>query len=78
MKVKDLIKKLKTMDPNAIVITTSDNYELKGSSIEVTSAYQSDEGSSRKKGFYDDFDGGSYDKTVYSTVGGKMKIVRIS
>jgi len=78
MKVRDLIKQLAKFDQNSTVIVTSSNFELDGSQVAVTSVYGTEEGSKKEQTFRDAFDGESYNKTTWSTQGGKLKVVKIS
>jgi hypothetical protein len=78
MKVKDLIKALETVDPEATVIITSSNFELRGAQIPVSYVHESKKGSKRIQGFRDAFDGDSYDKETWSTIGGEESVIVIS
>lgn len=78
MKVKDAIKELQKLDPNATLIVTSSNFELKYSKIKVSSIHQYDEGLVKKEGFRDAFDGENYSTEVWNIIGGKEKVVLIS
>jgi hypothetical protein len=78
MKVKDLIEKLKEMDPEAIVITQSDNFEMNGSDVPISLVHQYETGSTKITKFWDAFDGGSYDSVTYSIFGGDLKVVYLS
>ncbi len=78
MKTKDLIKKLKKLDPEAEVIVCSDNFELNNANVSVTSVNQYEEGSKKQKPFRDGFDNEIYNKEVWSIVGGDLKVVLIS
>lgn len=78
MKVKDAIVLLKKLDQEAELITISDNFELKGSKISVTSINQYKSGSKRIETFTDAFDNEDYEKTVWSIIGGKITVVKIS
>jgi len=77
MKVKDLIRQLKDLDPEATVIVTSDNFDLKYSKIVATYAIQSHEGSKETGTFIDAFDGESYDAETWSLIGGEEIVVEI-
>lgn len=78
MKVKDLISKLQTMDENAEVIVRSSNFELNGADVSVSFVHQYNEGLKHKETFRDAFDGGTYQKEIYSIIGGNEKVVSIS
>jgi hypothetical protein len=78
MKVKDLIEKLNGMDPEAIVITKSDNFEMKGADVPLSMASQYETGSMRAEKFRDAFDGCSYTSVTYSIFGGDLKVVYLS
>ena len=78
MKVKDLIEKLNGMDPEAIVITKSDNFEMNGADVPLSMANQYETGSMRAEKFRDAFDGCSYTSVTYSIFGGDLKVVHLS
>ena len=78
MTVKDLIEKLKELDPEATVITASSNFELNGADVEVTFVHQYREGTLKQKIFRDAFDGESYSKWIWSISGGSIPVVYIS
>lgn len=78
MKIKDIIKKLQELDPEAEGIITSANFELNGATVPVSSIHQYKTGSVKTQKFRDAFDGDYYNKEVYSIVGGKNKVVYIS
>lgn len=65
MKVKDLIKKLQSLDQNAVVIVKSSNFEHNGANVAVSSVYQCDNMRKHYKIFSDAFDGVVYKKEVY-------------
>lgn len=75
MKAKDLIKKLGEVDPEAEIIVSSSNFELKNSRVSVTQVMPFETGKKETRGFYDAFDGISYEKEVWSVVGGNEKVV---
>jgi hypothetical protein len=75
MKVKDLIEKLKKMDSESIVIIRSNNFEMGGADVSLSSANQYETGSTRTERFRDAFDGGSYESKTYSISGGDLKVV---
>jgi hypothetical protein len=77
MKVKDLMDKLKGFDLEATVLVNSSNFEVGFEDIEARYAHQYDTGEKSLKGCFDAFDGESYNKTVWSTVGGNEKVVKI-
>lgn len=77
MKVKDVIKKLEALDQNAEVITKSSNFELNGASVPVSFIHQYNEGSKETRTFRDAFDGETYSKETWSTVGGQIPVVII-
>ena len=62
--VKELIEKLKTMDPEAIVVSPSSNFEIGSNALVDPSVYQF-KGKIVEQTFRDAFDGGSYNKKVY-------------
>ena len=78
MKTKDLIKKLKELDPEAEVIVTSSNFEQNHAKVLVTSVHQYNGGSKRQQAFRDAFDNETYQKEVWSIIGGDLKVVLIS
>lgn len=63
MTVKQLIKKLQTFPQNAVVTTTTSNFEQGQSTVELTSVYAF-KGEFKEESFRDAFDGGSYTKKV--------------
>ncbi len=78
MKVKDAMKLLAKMDPNAIFVTTTDNFEMGHQTIPVTSIHEF-KGSVVKGCFRDAFDGGNYSADVIRhDEKGKTKFVKIS
>ena len=77
MKVKDLIKQLGKLNPEATVIVTSDNFELNYSKIAATYAIESYEGSKEMGTFRDAFDGENYNAEIWSSIGGKENVVEI-
>ena len=78
MKVKDLITLLKGLNQDAEVIVKSNNFELNGAKVPVKYISSSDEGHKRIETFTDAFDGGSYYKEIYSSIGGSLPVVSIS
>ena len=78
MTVKDFIKKLELLDGDAEVITSSSNFELGGADVPVTMIHQYDTAKIETKTFRDAFDGDTYNKKVYSIIGGDLKVVYIS
>lgn len=68
MNVGELIKKLQTFPKNAIVVTTSDNFEMNNATVELKSVY-SFKGEIVEKRFRDAFDGGSYTSKVIRHLG---------
>jgi hypothetical protein len=78
MTVRDLIKKLKAIDQDAEVITTSSNFELGSALVPVSYVHVYKEGKEQTKTFRDAFDGESYDKKVWSLSGGKTTVVTIN
>jgi hypothetical protein len=77
MKVKDLIENLKNVDPEATVILTSSNFELSGAEVPLSGILTGESGSKKSQTFRDAFDGGSYDKEVWSTFGGTEKVISL-
>jgi hypothetical protein len=75
MKVKDLIEKLKGMDPEAMVITKSDNFEMNGADVPLSMVHQYETGSREVENFRDAFDGCSYSSVTYSITGGDLRVV---
>lgn len=75
MKVKDLIEKLEKVDPEAEVITSSSNFELKFSKVSVSNVMQFETGKKEKRGFFDAFDGESYEREIWSVIGGEENVV---
>jgi hypothetical protein len=81
LRVKDLIARLQEMDPEAIVVSPSSNFELNGSIVEArVSQYK---GKRKTEGFRDAFDGISYSKEVYRMAFGEdlesaINLVQIS
>lgn len=78
MKVKQLIKRLQSCDPDSVVLVTSSNFELNNAGIPVNFVTETKEGSKTKRHFRDAFDGESYTKEVWSSYGGKLKVVHLS
>ncbi len=66
------------LDPKAEVLVASDNFELMGSLIPLSSVNPYNEGSKEIRTFVDAFDGDTYEKEVYSIFDGNIKVVRIS
>lgn len=64
MTIKELRELIKDLPDDAIVLSTDDSYEMKGS---LTEARFGSVGrySTQKRWFRDDFDGTSYSATVY-------------
>lgn len=77
MKVSELVEKLLKLDQEATVLVTTDNFEMGNREIEAKYVSQYDTGQKRTQGFRDAFDGGSYSVIVWSTIGGKEKVVTI-
>lgn len=76
MKVKELIKKLETLDPEAEVVTHSSNFEMNYAVVDYPGNFtQYDTASKTSKMFRDAFDGNSYEMEVWHTSGGDKKIV---
>ena len=75
MKVKDLIEKLKGMDPEAMVITKSNNFEMNGADVPLSRAHQYETGSREVQNFRDAFDGCPYSSVTYSITGGDLRVV---
>ena len=75
--VKEMIEKLSKLDPNAILVNSSNNFEKKGATVPITSLYEFD-GKIEKRKFRDAFDGEIYESDVVSMVDGKDKFVMIS
>jgi len=78
MKVKDLIKKLETLDQDATVIVTSPNFELNGASVPVSFVHQYNEGSKKLQTFRDAFDYVAYSTETWTIIGGKTPVVMMS
>lgn len=78
MKNKELIEKLQALDPEAEVITASSNFELRGAEVAVSFVHQYDKGRKETKTFVDAFDHESYEKEVFSIVGGNENVIYIS
>ena len=78
MKVKELIEKLQTLDPEADVVTLSHNMELNEAIVLVTSVVQYNTGKKEIRPYFDAFDYESYDKEVFTTGNGNLPIVYIS
>jgi len=77
IKVKDVIKKLQKMDPEAIFVTTTDNFEM-GHSTVPAHGISEFSGELVKESFRDAFDGGSYSADVIRhSDKGKSKFVKI-
>jgi len=77
MTAKQLAEKL-LETPNAIVVAVSDDFELHGSVIPVTSIFIY-KGDLVKRKFMDAFDGGSYDKEVVDyNENGKITFIKLS
>jgi len=62
MKAKELAEKL-MKNPEAEVVITSDNFELNGATIPVSSVFPFN-GKMESKSFRDAFDGGTYNSNV--------------
>ncbi len=78
MKVKEIIEKLQQCDPEATVITSSSNFELRNADIEVTCVHQYDTGKKEIRTFTDAFDYEDYDTEIWTIVEGEEKIVYIA
>lgn len=65
MTVRQLIKKLEAMPKGAKIVVRSRNYELKGAMIDASSVYL-EKMKQETETFFDDFDGGSYNKKVWT------------
>lgn len=77
MKVKDLVKRLLEVDQEAEVITQSGNFELHGALVPVEGIIVVDTAKKVKKTFRDAFDGESFEKEVWQTIGGTEIVVWI-
>lgn len=78
MKAKELIEKLKTIDPDSIVVVTTSNFEQVQSKVEATNLFEF-KGELAKESFRDAFDGGTYDKKVVKfNEKGKTNFVQIT
>jgi hypothetical protein len=63
LRVKDLIAKLQKENPEAIIASTSSNFEKKGAT-EPSSGYYKFKGDFKEETFVDGFDYESYNSTV--------------
>lgn len=77
MKVKNLIKELMGVDPEAEVVSTSSNFEMKGSVVPKNTISIITTARKTSEGFRDAFDGTPYRATVYQLSGGKETVVKI-
>lgn len=78
MKVKDLIKELEKMNPEAEVIISSSNFELRNAFISDFHVTKYETGLKKKESFRDAFDGEEYKKEVWNLSGGSESIILIS
>ena len=78
MKVKDAIKLLAKMVPNAIFVTTTDNFEMGHQTVPAV-CIREFKGTIVKESFRDAFDGGNYTSDIIRhDEKGKTKFVKIS
>lgn len=77
MKAKDLIEVLKLVDPEAIVITTTDNPELEKSLVPVTSVIVGDLGQIELKHGTDEFDDSPILVETWKMDGGNRLFVKL-
>ena len=75
MKVKELIRRLLEEDPEAEVLTSSDNFELHGALVPIQSIMSSKEAKKIKKIFFDAFDHEPYNKEVWELRNGSESVV---
>lgn len=78
MKNKELVLKLLLLDPEAEIITSSDNFELNNATVAVNYIHFYENGSIQTRTFRDAFDGESYSKITYSILGGNIPVILIS
>jgi hypothetical protein len=77
MKVKDAMKLLAKMDPNAIFVTTTDNFEMGHQTVPAVGIREFN-GSIAKETFRDAFDGCNYNaEVIHFDDKGKTKFVKI-
>lgn len=82
MTVADLIRKLQSLPMDAIVVHTSDNFELNDATVEYDGHMYECELMKESQQFRDAFDGGTYSKEVFTHVpiqsDNKRKIVDLA
>ncbi len=78
MKVKDAIKQLKKLDPEAVILVTSSNFELNGAEVPLSYLHSYKTGTKQMRTFRDAFDGETYQKEVWSIINGKLSVVTLS
>lgn len=78
MKVKDLIKKLESMNQEAYVIVSSSNFEKGNIDELLLNITQHSTGNRTLKQFRDAFDGESYTSEVWSIFGGDLPVVKLN
>ncbi len=77
MNVTELITRLQKLDPNTIVVVTTDNFEQGHQEIEAKHVYEYN-GDRVRESFTDAFDGGSYTKEVIRfNPAGSLRYVKI-
>jgi len=77
MKVKEAIKLLKEQDPEAELIITSSNFELKNSMVSAKHIVGFNHGMEREVEFKDSFDQSGYKKPVWNLFVGSENVVFI-
>jgi hypothetical protein len=78
MTVQELIDILKGVNPEATVITSSNNFEHNFAYIEVSHVLETHTSKAVEKKITDAFDGTVYSKEVYEPFGGDQKAIIIS
>lgn len=74
--VKELIEKLQKVDQNAIVIKTSNNFELRCADVKVNDILETT-GEFVNRKFQDSFDGETYNGKVFIRGEGNVKVVTL-
>lgn len=77
MKVKELIERLQTLNPEAEVVTHSSNFEQNNALVSVNHVRHYPNANLVMERFRDAFDGESYSKPIYEIDGGNLPIVII-
>jgi len=78
MKVKDAIEALQKLDPEAILLKKSDNFEQNGATVPVSHFGVYPSAKEKRVTFRDAFDGDTYESTVYDLFDGDISAVNVS